>query len=154
MPPTKAATSYKKQDGSLTISEDNKYLFWTPSTPPGSSPSVTIPVSNIENLQQSKADTPKVALRVVLKDSNYTFNFTSKEQARKEQQTITDTLRNALHNSAPAAVPLASAAPATPAKDGDSGGQSGSMTFAKSVASKAAEDAWYDDEKLRDDFQL
>jgi len=155
MPPTRAATSYKKLDGSLTVSEDNKYLFWTPSAPPGSSPTVTIPVADVDNLQQSKADTPKVALRVVLKDGNYTFNFTSKDNARKEQQTITDTLRHALHNSTPAAIPLADAAPApTSAGDGDGGAQSGSMTFAKAVSSKAAEDVWYDDSKLKNDFQL
>ncbi|KAI7157300.1 hypothetical protein KC316_g15475, partial [Hortaea werneckii] len=65
MPPTtRASVAYKKKDGSLSVADDRKYLFWTPAAPPGASPSVTVPVADITNLQQTPESSPKVALKV------------------------------------------------------------------------------------------
>ena len=51
----KATVTYKKKDGVLAVSDDSKHLFWTPSAPPGSAPTVTITVVDITNLQQTPA---------------------------------------------------------------------------------------------------
>nr|POE74759.1 putative rna polymerase ii transcription factor b subunit 1 [Quercus suber] len=158
MPSTKASVSYKKKDGHLTVSQDTRFLFWTPTTPPGASPSVTIPVADITNLQQTPATTPKVALKVFIKEDSYVFSFTSKDAARKEQENITDTLRNAIAANKVGTVQqvLPSATPtSTTQQDGGSDAQSAAMAMAKAASSnKAAEDAWYDDSKLKSDFQL
>ncbi|KAK3707596.1 RNA polymerase II transcription factor B subunit 1 [Vermiconidia calcicola] len=158
MPPTPSATvSYKKKDGLLTIAQDNKYLFWTPQTPPNSSPSVTIPVADITNLQQTPESSPKVALKVFVKDDNYVFSFTSKEKARKEQESVTESLRNTIaankQSTAQQVVPAVMASPA-PQPDGGNTGQSAAMAIAKAVSSKAADEGWYDDNKLKSDYQL
>ena len=160
MPPTPPApVSYKKKDGSLSIADDAKYLFWTPAAPPNASPSVTVPVADITNLQQTPESSPKVALKVVVKDDTYIFNFTG-DSARKNQEAITETLRNTIANakaSTSASVLPASSGAGTPAQQnaGESG-QPAAMAIAKAVSSKtsAADDGWYDDNKLKNDMQL
>ena len=155
MSSTKAAVSLKKKDGILTISDDRKYLFWTAATPPGGSPSVTVPISDITNLQQTPESSPKVALKVFVKDDNYVFSFTHTTNARKEQETITETLRNTIAtNKAPTAAQLAPSAAPTLGVSADDGGQSAAMAIAKAVSSKAADEAWYDDSKLKADVNL
>ncbi|KAK3724759.1 RNA polymerase II transcription factor B subunit 1 [Vermiconidia calcicola] len=161
MPPTPSATvSFKKKDGSLTIASDNKYLYWTPQTPPNSSPSVTIPVANITNLQQTPESSPKVALKVFVKDDSYVFSFISKDKARKEQEAVTESLRNTIAaNKQSTAQQVVSAVTASPAdaaaqQDGGDTGQSAAMAIAKAVSSKAADEGWYDDNKLKSDYQL
>lgn len=152
----KATVVYKKKDGVLAVSDDSKYLFWSPSAPPGSPPSVTIPIVDITNLQQTPEASTKVALKVFVKEESYVFSFTDKQSARKEQEVVTDTLRNVI--SASKAAPIAQAAtpnPGTPAsaQNGENG-QPAAMAIAKAVSSKAADEAWYDDAKLKADFQL
>jgi transcription initiation factor TFIIH subunit 1 len=151
----KAAVSYKKKDGHLTISQDVKYLFFTPSTPAGASPSVTVPVADITNLQQTPATSPKIALKVVLKDDSHVFSFTHKNNARQEQETVTDTLRNtiAAAKAAPVAQPASAPAPGTSAQNGDTG-QPAALAMAKVANAKTADDGWYDDNKLKYDFQM
>lgn len=160
MPPTPtAAVSWKKQNGTLSLSADSKYLFFTP--PNASSPAVTIPVADVTNLQQTPESSPKVALKVFVKDESYVFSFTSEGKARKEQEAVTDSLRNiiATNKAKSDAVQSLVATPsgaATPAgqSNGEDGGQSAAMAIAKAVSSKAAEEAWYDDNKLKSDFAL
>lgn len=161
MPPTPTATvSYKKKDGTLTISADQKYVFFTHTTPPGASPAVTIPVADITNLQQTPEKSAKVALKILVKDGDYTFYFTSKDNARKEQEAVTDTLRNkiAANKAGSASQLLASSSAATPTAAGQQdvgdAGQSAAMAIAKAVSSKAADEGWYDDNKLKSDTQL
>ncbi|KAI7012635.1 hypothetical protein D0867_09365 [Hortaea werneckii] len=157
---TRASVAYKKKDGSLSVADDRKYLFWTPAAPPGASPSVTVPVADITNLQQTPESSPKVALKVFVKEESYVFSFTAaREQARKEQESVTDILRDTIANAKAKdadklAPPAAAAAPGTPAQDGGDSGQSAAMTFAKAVSAREAEDAWYDDGRLKNDFQL
>ncbi|KAK4554678.1 RNA polymerase II transcription factor B subunit 1 [Recurvomyces mirabilis] len=157
MAPTKALVAYKKKDGSLTVSEDKKYLFWTPSTPPGASPTVTVPIADITNLQQTPATNPKVALKVFVKEDSYVFSFTSKDAARKEQEVMTDTLRNviATNKSGAAAQLVPTAGTPQPAHNGAGDpGQSSSMAIAKALSAKPQDESWYDDGKLKSDFQL
>ena len=156
-PTSRATVSYKKKDGALTIADDKKYLFFTPSAPPNSSPSVTIPIADITNLQQTPESSPKVALKVVVKNENHVFSFTSKENARKEQEGVTETLRNtiAAKKAQTAAQVLLVAVTPTPAhQDGGEGEASATMAMAKAISSKAADEGWYDDSKLTSDFQL
>jgi transcription initiation factor TFIIH subunit 1 len=160
MPPTTtAAVSWKKQNGTLSISTDSKYLFFTPSN--ASSPAVTIPVADVTNLQQTPESSPKVALKVFVKDESHVFSFTSEGKARKEQEAVTDALRNIIAtNKAKSdtvqslvATPSGAATPAGQSNGAD-GGQSAAMAIAKAVSSKAADEAWYDDNKLKSDFAL
>ncbi|KAH9810935.1 general transcription and DNA repair factor IIH subunit tcf-29-like [Teratosphaeria destructans] len=154
-PSIKASVSYKKKDGSLTVSDDKKYLFWTPAQPPGASPSVTVPVADITNLQQTPESSAKIALKVFIKEESHVFSFTSKDAARKEQEAVTNTLRDIIAaNKAGVTAQLAPAAAAsTPGKEGGDGGQSAAMAIAKAVSSKQ-DDSWYDDNKLKNDVQL
>lgn len=161
MPPTKATVTYKKKDGSLTVADDRKYLFWTPSAPPGASPSVTVPVADITNLQQTPAENPKVALKVVVGEDSYIFSFTSRDAARKEQEAVTDTLRNAIAaqkaKSGPQLASAAESGSGTPlaAANGDGDpGQSAAMAIAKAVSAKPQDEGWYSDVTLKSDFQL
>lgn len=159
MPPTPtAAVLYKKKDGTLTISPDHKYLFWTGQGT--SSPAVTIPIADITNLQQTPASSAKVALKVFVKDDNYVFSFTSKDAAKKEQEVVTDTLRNTIAAAkAPSAAAQLTPAAATPSgsngqQNGGDAGHSAAMAIAKAVSSRQADEGWYDDTKLKSDFQL
>jgi len=152
----KATVNHKKKDGVLAVSDDSKYLFWTPSAPPGSSPTVTITIVDITNLQQTPESSPKVALKVFVNEESYVFSFTDKQSARKEQEVVTDTLRNVISASKAAAPPPVSAPdPGTPgaAQNGEVA-QPAAMAIAKAVSSKSADEAWYDDAKLKSDFLL
>ena len=160
MPPTPtAAVSWKKQNGTLSLSADSKYLFFTP--PTASSPAVTILVADVTNLQQTPESSPKVALKVFVRDESYVFSFTSEGKARKEQEAVTAALRNiiATNKSKSDTVQSLVGTPsgaATPAgqSNGADVGQSAAMAIAKAVSSKAADEAWYDDSKLKSDFAL
>jgi len=46
---TRASTTYKKKDGFLVVSKDKRTVVWTPATPPGAPPFLTIPVANIQS---------------------------------------------------------------------------------------------------------
>ena len=154
----KATVTYKKKDGVLAVSDDSKHLFWTPSAPPGSAPTVTITVVDITNLQQTPASSPKVALKVFVNEESYVFSFTDKEAGRKEQEVVTDYLRNVISaNKAAAAAPpsVSTPNPGTPgaAEDGEPA-QPGSIAMAKAASSKSAEDSWYDDAQLKNNTDM
>lgn len=44
---SRVSASYKKQDGILSVSKDNRTVLWTPAQPPGAPPTLTIAVSDI-----------------------------------------------------------------------------------------------------------
>ncbi|KAH0361599.1 hypothetical protein KCU65_g8592, partial [Aureobasidium melanogenum] len=152
-----APTAYKKRNGTLSVSADRTSLFWTPSEPPSSPPSVTISIKDITNLQQTPAGNPKVALKVVVQPAgaaapeNQVFSFTS-AAARSEQEAITDILRNAI--AAIKAAEPTKPAP-TPATAQDASAPSAAMAMAQAVSStvKTAE-TWYDDAHLITDIEL
>lgn len=150
---TRASVSLKKKDGFLTVSDDGKYLFYTPASPPDASPSKTIPIVDITNLQQTPASNPKVALKVLVKDDNYVFSFTSTQSARKEQESITETLRNAIA-AVKASATNKNAAQTANTATSDSPGQSAAMAMVKAASSKAVDESWYDDNKLKADAKL
>src|SRR5690348_11995427 len=96
-----ASTSYKKQDGLLALSKDKASVSWTPAQP-GASPTLTLSVSKITNLQQTPADKPKVMLKIFYQEPGQTepashiFQFTSKTDARGEANAIRDALSTAM----------------------------------------------------------
>jgi transcription initiation factor TFIIH subunit 1 len=149
----KATVTYKKKDGVLAVSDDSKHLFWTPSAPPGSAPTVTITIVDITNLQQTPESSPKVALKVFVNEESYVFSFTDKQAGRKEQEVVTECLRNVISvNKAAAPPPVSTPNPGTPAgaQDGEPA-QPGAIAMAKAASSKSADDDWYDDAKLKFD---
>ena len=161
-PPPTAVVTYKKKDGRLSVSDHVKHLFWTPATPPNALPSVTILVADITNLQQTPESSSKVALKVFVQQDNHVFNFTS-SNARKEQESITDALRNTIaankSGSSAELVPELSnfaSRGAAGQQDGGQGAKPAAMTISTAASSKtsAVDESWYDDAKLKSDFQL
>jgi len=151
----KTSVVYKKANGSLTC--DKRHLIWSPSAPSGATPSLKIAVADITNLQQTGEASAKVALKVLVKDDSYVFSFTSKDAARKEQVAVTDTLRDAIGTiKAGAASSLAPAVgtPGAAQNGGGDAGQSASMAIAKALSAKPQDEGWYDDNRLKSDFQL
>ncbi|KAF2460402.1 RNA polymerase II transcription factor [Lineolata rhizophorae] len=119
-----ASASYKKQDGTLAVSEDKKTVAWTAAAA-GSSPALTASVADITNLQQTPATSAKVSTKLFVQrpgaaaPETHVFTFTSTANARAEQAAITDALRQGIEahkaeNAAPAASTPAAAA-STPA---------------------------------------
>ncbi|KAF2153946.1 hypothetical protein K461DRAFT_311958 [Myriangium duriaei CBS 260.36] len=158
---SRASVSYKKKDGVLAVGDDKKFLYWTPATPPNATPSLTIPIGDVVNLQQTPASNPKIALKVFVQPASateaetYIFSFTSASSARKEQETTTEVLRNAI-SALKAAVTLPkAAAPAAATAAQDEPGQSAAMAIAQAVsgAGKTSE-GWYDDSRLKADIEL
>lgn len=154
MSPTRASAKYSKKDGHLSISDDTRHVFWTPIEPPGASPSVTIAVAEITNLQQTPATSKSIALKVVVTETNYVFTFTDKQNARSEQESVTETLRNVItaNKAQSTAQQLSKAAPSTP-NASSNGAQPAAISIAKAV-SHQPDEAWYDDNQLKSDDKL
>lgn len=155
-----ATTIYKKRNGTLSVGADRASLYWTPSEPPASSPSLTIAIKDITNLQQTPAGNPKVALKVVVQPAgatapeNQVFSFSS-STARAEQEAITDILRNAIA-AIKSAEPIKPAPTPTPAPVQDGSGPSAAMSMAQAVSSTTTKqnESWYDDAHLITDIEL
>ncbi|KAL8777760.1 MAG: hypothetical protein Q9213_007726, partial [Squamulea squamosa] len=155
MAPPRGSAAYKKQDGTLAISKDGQSVSWTPVTPPGSKPTVTLPLSAITNLQQTPASTPKVMLKVFAQPSRaqapetHVFNFTSPTAARAEADGIKDALSKAIQQ--------AKAGGVVPAAPGGSA-SSAAMAIASAVSSGpqagASKDSIYDDARLQSNADL
>lgn len=135
---SRVSASYKKQDGILSVSKDNRTVLWTPAQPPGAPPTLTIAVSDIANLQQTPASSAKVSIKIVATES-YVLAFTS-PTARDDQVAITNTLRTAIEaaknrSAAASNAPTPAAAAAAPAPDHS--GQPSAMAIAKAVSGAA-----------------
>ncbi|KAF2423077.1 hypothetical protein EJ08DRAFT_457726 [Tothia fuscella] len=146
----KASATYKKQNGTLSLSEDRRSIFWTPSLPPSAAPSLKISATDILNLQQSPASSPKASLKVIVQPSgastpeNHVFTLTSPTTARAELTAILDPLKEVI--SALKTVPVSGAGSLT-SKDG---GSSAAMAIAQAVSSGASQN----DEDIYTDARL
>ncbi|KAG8530954.1 uncharacterized protein KY384_004311 [Bacidia gigantensis] len=152
MAPPRGSAAYKKQDGTLALSKDGQSVSWTPITPPGAKPALSLPISTITNLQQTPASSAKVMLRIFIQppssqtSETHVFAFTSVTTARAEA----DSLRDALSK----AIQAAKSGGHSPAAGGV---PSASMAMASAVTSKISpsdSSVLYDDEKLKQDAQL
>ncbi|KAL2215808.1 RNA polymerase II transcription initiation protein [Thermoascus aurantiacus ATCC 26904] len=145
-PPPSGSASYKKKDGTLTMSRDRQSVSWIPAAG-GAGGAVTIMVPHITNLQQTPASNPKVMLRIFAQPpgasapEQYIFQFTNGANARAEADAIKDALS--------AAIQAAKAAQAAPAAAGE-GGVSTAMAIASAVSSKN----YWDDSRLLADAEL
>ncbi|KAG6038990.1 hypothetical protein E4U41_003372 [Claviceps citrina] len=156
-------TLFKKKDGILTLASDLKTVTWTPNS--GGPPTVSLPVSNITNLQQTPETAAKVMLKVFEKSENgnepatYLFHFNTSE-AKEEAKAVKDVLSKILADlrSNDSGVPRPGAG--TPTARGAStpagtGGVSASMTFANAVNSQpVSSERWFDDVHLKNDIEL
>ncbi|KAJ5848275.1 hypothetical protein N7455_012232 [Penicillium solitum] len=157
MSPPSGAASYKKKDGTLAISTDEKSVSWSPAVA-GAGNTITIPVVNITNLQQTPASNPKVMLKIFAQapdappnstPDQYVFLFTAGANARPQADVIKDTL-SARVNTAKAGTPSQ-----TPGPRGSSEGLSAAMAIANAVTSAGTSKNPLDDEnKLRSDIEL
>ncbi|KAJ5679492.1 General transcription and DNA repair factor IIH subunit tcf-29 [Penicillium macrosclerotiorum] len=156
MAPPSGAASYKKKDGTLTVSDDEQTLTWTPAA--AGAAGLTITVASITNLQQTPATSAKVMLKIFAVASNvspntspdaYVFLFTAATGARAQADAIKEVLSarvNALKNGTPVA---------TPTPSGSGGGMSAAMAIANAVSSGASsKNPWDDDNRLKGDVEL
>jgi hypothetical protein len=52
MATVKGSAAYKKKDGTLTVSKDQKTIQWTPIAPRGAPPGITITISEITSMSR------------------------------------------------------------------------------------------------------
>ncbi|KAG5952214.1 hypothetical protein E4U53_001360 [Claviceps sorghi] len=162
-------TLFKKKDGILTLTSDFQTVTWTPNS--GGPPTVSLPVSNITNLQQTPETAAKVMLKVFEKSENgnepatYLFHFNT-SSAKEEAKAVKDVLSKILADlrSTDAGIPRPHVITATPSVAGAStpggsggggGGVSASMAFSSAVNSQSGpSERWFDDNELKNDIEL
>ncbi|KAL2823893.1 hypothetical protein BDW59DRAFT_148166 [Aspergillus cavernicola] len=155
MAPPSGSAAYKKKDGTLTISPDRQSISWIPAAG-GASGTITLSVSQITNLQQTPASSPKVMLKIFILPPNnpsaspeqYIFSFTAGENARPQADAIKDALSAAIQ-----VVKSAQESPAPTAATAEGGGMSAAMAMASAVSS-TGKSWWDDDKRLRTDVEL
>ncbi|KAI1388416.1 uncharacterized protein F4822DRAFT_402774 [Hypoxylon trugodes] len=151
--PTGAA-AYKKKDGVLTLTPDQKSVIWTPNTAPSGPPTVSVTIANITNLQQTPDSAPKVMLKIYDSppkgpEQTFLFHFNSPSNPRAEANVIRDLLSTLLA-AAKSKDPNVPKPTATPA--GGSG--SSSMAIANAATAKSVAARLFDDEALKNDIAL
>ncbi|KAK0673448.1 putative RNA polymerase II transcription factor B of subunit 1 [Cercophora samala] len=153
--------TYKKKDGVLTLTEDKKFLIWSP-LPANGPPTVSLALDRILNLQQTPDTAAKVILKVIEKPKEaeegqgqaFLFQFTSPTDARAEANAIKALLSQILSelrgNDPNVPKPIG-----TPQADANgAAGASASMSFASTVNSKGPTVRWFDDNSLKADLEL
>ncbi|KAI0121446.1 hypothetical protein F4776DRAFT_630921 [Hypoxylon sp. NC0597] len=152
--PTGAA-AYKKKDGILTLTPDQKNVIWTPNSAPGGPPLVSLSIANITNLQQTPDTAAKVMLKIFDKPPGsaepvaYLFHFNSPSDPRAEANVIRDLLSKLLAEAK-------NNDPSVPRRAGTPSGGSGSasMAFASAANSKPVSARLFDDDALKSDIAL
>ncbi|KAI0145306.1 hypothetical protein GGR57DRAFT_304399 [Xylariaceae sp. FL1272] len=155
------ATAYKKKDGILTLTPDQKSVIWTPNSAPGGPPTVSLVIANISNLQQTPDTAAKVMLKIFDKPPEapepvaYLFHFNSPADPRAEANIIRDLLSKLLANAKASdpSVPKAASGSGTPVAAA-SGNGSAAMTFANAALAKPSPARLFDDEALKSDIDL
>ncbi|KAI1108563.1 hypothetical protein F5Y14DRAFT_456907 [Nemania sp. NC0429] len=154
------ATAYKKKDGILTLTPDQKTVTWTPNSAAAGPPALSLSIANITNLQQ----TPDTAAKVMLKifETNpespepvpYLFHFNSPSDPRAEANAIKNLLSRLLADakSNDPSLPKPSSGVATPV--GPAGGGSAAIASASTANSKSTAARLFDDDALKADIAL
>ncbi|KAH8819943.1 hypothetical protein F5884DRAFT_31057 [Xylogone sp. PMI_703] len=150
----RASTLYQKNEGTLSISKDQRSLLWLPLK---DSPEnlVTISIADITNLQQTPESAKKVMLKVFEKIPSSTepvthlFHFNSPANPRGEANAIKDALTTLISEIKTNDVKGLAAS-------NSGGSQSAAMAIASAVSSKPASvpSKWYDDAQLKIDIEL
>ncbi|KAJ5286647.1 General transcription and DNA repair factor IIH subunit tcf-29 [Penicillium angulare] len=159
MAPPSGAASYKKKDGSLTLTDDEGTLVWSPVD--ANAPSLKISVISITNLQQTPVSNPKVMLKVFALPPNappnsdsiaYTFLFTAATGARAQADAFKDVL-GAKVNAAKTGTPSQTSTPVPAA--GGGGGAVSAMAIANAISTAgSSKNPWDDDNRLKGDVEL
>ncbi|KAK6826015.1 transcription initiation factor TFIIH subunit 1 [Apiospora arundinis] len=148
----RGTAAYKKKDGILTVTDDQKSIIWTPQANPGS-PGITLAISNVTNLQQTPDTAAKVMLKIFEKAKDgaepvsYLFHFNSATDPRGEANVLKDLLSRLLAE-------YKANDPSVPRPAGAASSGSGSMAFASAVNSKPASARFFDDAQLKMDIEL
>jgi len=150
----RSQTTYKKKEGILTLTEDRKFLIWTP-LPATGPPTVSLALDNITNLQQTPPGSAKVILKFTERPRpnaepgapppQYMFQFTHPTDARAEANAIRDLLSQLLA----AARENDPNVPKPAAAAGQSGATNGAPAAPASQAPR-----WFDDAALKADIDL
>ncbi|KAI0402992.1 hypothetical protein F4802DRAFT_573325 [Xylaria palmicola] len=154
------ATAYKKKDGVLTLTPDQKTVIWTPNSAATGPPALSLSISNITNLQQTPDTAAKVMLKIFEKGVEsaepvpYLFHFNSPSDPRAEANVIKNLLSRLLAEvkSSDPNLPKPSSGAATPVGASSSG--SAAMAFASTVNSKSTVARLFDDDALKGDIAL
>lgn len=148
----KGSAIYKKKDGTLSISKDQKTLIWMPLQARDASSSISLEILRITNLQQTPETSAKAILKIFVKTADaaeavaHMFTFNAPTNPRVEANTIKETLSTLISTSKAndPSVPKPSAG--TPV--------SAAMAIASAVKSGFGSDAWYEDSHLKGDIEL
>ena len=49
----RGTAAYKKKDGILTVTDDQKSIIWTPQANPGGPPGITLAISNVTSMMRT-----------------------------------------------------------------------------------------------------
>ncbi|OJJ49419.1 hypothetical protein ASPZODRAFT_112336 [Penicilliopsis zonata CBS 506.65] len=152
MAPPNGSATYKKKEGTLSLSSDGRSVSWSPAT---GGQGVQIPVANITNLQQTPVTNPKVMLKIFAQQPNapvdqYVFSFTAGTNARAEADAIKDALSAAIQ-----AAKVQNDVVGNTGGAGTTGaaGMSAAMAMASAVSS-VGKSPWDDDNRLKGDAEL
>ena len=146
-------TTYKKQEGVLSISKDRRSVEWAPTSgTTDGKPSVVLNIANVTNLQQTPATSAKVMLKIFYQITGqaeavpYVFTFISPANPRGEADTIKSALSVAIQA-------LKSAETGPPAA---TNGSSAAMAIASAVSARGGpgKNLWDDDNSLKSDTDL
>jgi transcription initiation factor TFIIH subunit 1 len=162
MAPPSGSATYKKKDGTLTMSQDHQSVSWIPAA--GGASGFTLPVGQVTNLQQTPASNPKVMLKIFVQPPNapvpeqYVFSFTAGANARPEADAIKEALSSAIQTTKATPQPSGSTptstpggTPAAPPRDGS---MSAAMAMANAVSAGTSRNVWDDDNRLKADAEL
>ncbi|KAI0205791.1 hypothetical protein F4808DRAFT_410308 [Astrocystis sublimbata] len=160
MPIPTGAAAYKKKDGILTLTADQKTVTWTPNSAATGPPTLSLLVANITNLQQTPDTAAKVMLKIFEKGAEaaepvpYLFHFNSPADPRAEANVIKNLLSRLLADakSNDPSLPRPSSGAATPA--GGTNGASTSLASASTANSRPNLARLFDDDTLKGDIVL
>lgn len=160
----KGTAAYKKKDGILTLTSDQKTVIWTPKSAPDGPPTVSLAITNITNLQQTPDSSAKVMLKIFEKAAtegadpvSYLFHFNSNADPRAEAKAVKELLSRLVTDSRsndPSVPRPSAAAAAATGSNGGGGSGSAAMTFASAANSKPAAARFFHDNQLKNDIVL
>ncbi|UKZ81090.1 hypothetical protein TrVFT333_008858 [Trichoderma virens FT-333] len=153
------ATLSSKKEGILSFTIDHKAITWTPVS--GGPATVSLPVTNITNLQQTPDSSPKVMLKIFEKSENandpitYLFHFNTQE-AKAEAQAVKDLLSRLLADlrNGDANVSKLATATSTPVANGEGAGSSVTLASSGGVNAQPVPPKWFDDNQLKVNIEL
>ncbi|KAL7782668.1 hypothetical protein V8C37DRAFT_397768 [Trichoderma ceciliae] len=153
-------TLFKKKEGILSFTSDHKAITWTPAS--GGPATVSLPVTNITNLQQTPDSSPKVMLKIFEKSESanepitYLFHFNTQD-AKAEAHAVKDLLSRLLADlrSGDTNVSKPGTATAVSFLNGEGTGNiSANLPSSNGVNTYPIPPKWFDDSQLKMNIEL